>query len=569
MSTAESKDAETVSEKKGTKDGDLENLIDDIVKNVEHFDGVKVLEFLEDGIYLTVYPPQGDGSPITLPLVLKELEEREVEGYDLELLKKVIDEANGRSTKIAEVVVREPVKGMAKVKVSQDKMVAWLTLIPPKHGGMPVTKEEILEAIEAEGIKYGIDDEVIERAMALGDISEELEFAKGLPAIDGLSAKIDYKFAVHGIEIKPKELENGKVDFYNLNLVQNVTNGQVLATKSMPTLGTDGINVLGTVIKAKPGKDIQIKAGKNTELIDDKTTLIATDDGHVTYSSGKVSVLPVYEVNGDVNFATGNIDFIGGVIVKGNVLEGFSVKAEGDVEVRGSITGGSVHAQGHVQVKNGIIAKDKGVVEATGNLFVKFVENGNINVEGDIVVGEAIMHSKINCKGSIAVGGRKGLIVGGVVRAGDVISAKLVGSNLATATELEAGIDPEIKIKFNSVTQALKEAKVNLEKTQQAFKLLKEMEQKQGGLPTNKKAMLVKVSRAQYQLMGAVQKLSVEQQELQQELEHNTKGKISVSGLIHPGVKITIGPSSYYVKDETQFCSFVREGGEIHCVPLK
>lgn len=569
MSTAESKDAETVSEKKGAKDGDLENLIDDIVKNVGHFDGVKVLEFLEEGIYLTVYAPQGDGKPITLPQVLKELEERQVEGYDLEVLKKVIDEANGKSTKIADVIVSEPVKGLAKVKVGQDKMRAWLTLIPPKHGGMPVTKEEILEVIEAEGVKYGIDDEVIERAMALGDISEELEFAKGLPAIDGLPAKIDYKFAVNGIEIKPKELENGKVDFYNLNLVQNVTNGQVLATKSMPTLGTDGMNILGVVIKAKPGKDVQIKAGKNTELIDDKTTLIATDDGHVTYSNGKVSVLPVYEVNGDVNFATGNIDFIGGVIVKGNVLEGFSVKAEGDIEVRGSITGGTVHAQGHVQVKNGIIAKDKGIVEATGNLFVKFIENGNINVGGDIVVGEAIMHSKVNCKGSIAVGGRKGLIVGGVIRAGDVISAKLVGSNLATATELEAGIDPEIKIKFNSVTQALKEAKVNLEKTQQAFRLLKEMEQKQGGLPTNKKAMLVKVSRAQYQLMGAVQKLSVEQQELQQELEHNTKGKISVSGLIHPGVKITIGPSSYYVKDDTQFCTFVREGGEIHCLPLK
>lgn len=279
--------------------------------------------------------------------------------------------------------------------------------------------------------------------------------------------------------------------------------------------------------------------------------------------------MPVYEVPGDVNFSTGNIDFVGNVVVKGNVTEGFVVKAQGDVEIRGSIAGGSILASGHIQVKNGIQGVGKGIVQSGGNIFTKFIENARISADGDVVVGEAIMHSHVNAKGNVLVGGRKGVIVGGVIRAGAEINAKIVGSNLSTHTELEAGINPELREKYNNATKSLEEATNNLDKTQKAFVLLKTMETNLGELPTEKKAMLVKVSRAQFQMMALVKTLQEQVAELETELENNNRGKINISGLVHPGVKVTIGPSSYTVGDSLQFTSFVREYGEIKITPLK
>ena len=50
-------------------------------------------------------------------------------------------------------------------------------------------------------------------------------------------------------------------------------------------------------------------------------------------------MFPVYVVPGDVDFSTGNIDFIGSVKVMGSVRNGFSVKAEGNVEIMGRLEG--------------------------------------------------------------------------------------------------------------------------------------------------------------------------------------------------------------------------------------
>ena len=41
----------------------------------------------------------------------------------------------------------------------------------------------------------------------------------------------------------------------------------------------------------------------------------------------KISVMALYEIPGDVNLSTGNLDFIGTIIVRGDVKDGFKVFA--------------------------------------------------------------------------------------------------------------------------------------------------------------------------------------------------------------------------------------------------
>ena len=73
------------------------------------------------------------------------------------------------------------------------------------------------------------------------------------------------------------------------------------------------------LLPAKPGNDVDFNLGKNVKLSDDGTTAIAEINGQVMLASGrrKISVEPVYLVNGDVNLKSGgNIIFLGSVMVK-------------------------------------------------------------------------------------------------------------------------------------------------------------------------------------------------------------------------------------------------------------
>ena len=51
--------------------------------------------------------------------------------------------------------------------------------------------------------------------------------------------------------------------------------------------------------------------------------------------SGKISIKPELTISGDLDFRYGNIDFIGKVIVSGDVLQGLNIKAGKGIEVRG------------------------------------------------------------------------------------------------------------------------------------------------------------------------------------------------------------------------------------------
>ena len=71
--------------------------------------------------------------------------------------------------------------------------------------------------------------------------------------------------------------------------------------------------------------------------------MYAAIDGLVTKTEKeKLNVFPVYEVNGDVDYNIGNIDFVGTVVIRGNILTGFRVKASGDIRVTGGIEGAEV-----------------------------------------------------------------------------------------------------------------------------------------------------------------------------------------------------------------------------------
>lgn len=527
-------------------------------------DGFRLLEFREDGVYLGVYPPQKDGEPLDANFLLAEMKNREIADVDFTKVRQITTEAAGTMEKIAPPQPEVVLDAQIVIDTSKNKMEAYLTIYPPR-GGKKATEADVRQTLAEKGIVFGIREEVISTALTLDQVSEPVTIAKGVDPIDGEPSQVQYNFTPKGMPGKPQELTDGRVDFYNLNLIQNVDEGQILAVKTPATSGTPGSNVFGEEIPPKPGKDVQLSAGKNAELIDDGMAVVARASGHVVMSGNQISISAVYEVKGDVDFNIGNIDFNGSVIIKGSVREGFAVKAVGDVDVADVVAGGHIFCGGHLKVKNGIVRSN---VVAKGNIFTRFIENSTVQSGEDVVVGEAVMHSQVSARKTVTVGG-KGVIVGGRVRAGEEISAKIIGSHLATATEVEAGVNPELRAEYQRLKKEYQQKSEDLDKALKAIKLLQQLQETMGQLPDDKKAILVKVTRTHFELVKEIEALKSAMDSVEFQIEQSERGRIMVQGVMHPGVKVTIGSVYMNVQDDCQFVCLSRDGADIKFSPFK
>ena len=141
----------------------------------------------------------------------------------------------------------EPVNEQVLVEISKDKMFAVITFIPPVNNGALLSYEDVLKQIEAKGVVFGIEKEEIKKALDERKPNYKYIIAQGIKPINGENAKLEFHFREHK-QIKPKILEDGSVDFFNLDLIENVSKGQTLITLIPPTEGTPGKNVFGAEI---------------------------------------------------------------------------------------------------------------------------------------------------------------------------------------------------------------------------------------------------------------------------------------------------------------------------------
>ena len=517
------------------------------------------IEYLEDGVYLAVFPSEDGLTKEDETEILDILKRKSIIGIDTSVVYNAMYITPGKKVKIVPAQKEKMLDQEIKVRVVNGGMEARATLLPA-HGGKKLSLEEAINILNREGIVFGIDHKAIEQMLKKEEYYREVPIAYGQPAQKGQDAKITYHININPIA-KPKILEDGTVDYRSLDLIQNVKKGQILASLTPHTEGIPGKTVLGKVIEPKPGKRLSLPKGKNAVLSEDGLALLAAIDGKAEMIDGRINVYAVYEVLGNVDNSTGNIDFIGNVIINGNVLTGFEVKAGGYIEVRGVVEGAKIIAQGDVLLKKGIQGMGKGLIETQGNVIARFIENSTVSAKGDIMT-EAILHSNINCGGKVEVAGRKGLIAGGSICATGSITAVVIGSPMATVTELKVGTSPILREEHSRLTTELEEILEELRKSDQILNLLNKMEAK-GQLSLDKSNMRINAIKTKLKYSKRLPEIKARIAELEEIFKDAAKGKVNVRDRIYPGVKVVIGSNALYVKDEEQHVTFIREHGEI------
>lgn len=510
----------------------------------------------DDGIYLLVKKDNGSPFPRKLEKLYYELNQRKI-SYDPNVIKDIFIQAQGVPEKIASLDGKQIYSPLFELRITSDKMNADL-IVYPSLKDKDIETAEIERFLIRNGVKYGVKREKIPQIVKWRPHYHEWLIAEGKPNVNGNDAYLKFYFQKDGLDLKPKVLENGRVDFYDLNIIQVVETGMTLVERIPPTEGINGINVLGAEFKGKPGKDVRLPVGANTQIIENNTKLISTKKGHISFANDKVNIYPTYEVNGDVDFNTGNIDFPGNVIIRGDVKNTFSVKAGGDVEIYGNLAG-TVIAGGNLNIRKGII---QGKAEVMGNIYVRYIENGTAISKENIIVSEAIMHSTVKTQKKLSVGGKKGLIVGGYISAKEEISAKNIGSPMGTNTHLEVGINPELVDEYKILCTRLKHLQENIEKSQRLIDSFQKMQEK-GMLSADKNALYLKVWETQYQTEKEIDDLLNKKNELETKFEEIGDVSIKVMNTIYSGVVINIGKYSLLILEEKYRVVFRVDGYEI------
>lgn len=447
-----------------------------------------------------------------------------------------------------------------EVEISKDQMYATICVIPPK-GGRMVVYDDVLAELTKAGIIEGINYNKIKEVLENGIFYSKVKIAEGQAPVNGQNAQIKYYFDTKK-ELKPVITEDGKVDFHNLNLVTNVKTGELLAEIIPPTPGYPGKTVTGKTLPARDGKDIHFKPGKNIDISEDGRKIYSKIDGQPVLSEGKISVLQILEIKGDVGPATGNINFLGSIIVRGNVKSGFKIKVEGDAEIEGTVEAAEIEAAGNIVIKRGIQGGGKGYLRAGTDVTARYIENSTIEAGRDIVVYEAAMHSNLSAGKKIKVNGKKGLLVGGSCRAGEELIAKTIGSSMATYTEIEVGTNPELKKKLLELNQKLQIVENDLKKAQQAICLFERLKDK-NALPPDKSLMYEKLKNTCEILLEQKMYMTNDKQKLETLIADLGRAKVSASNAVMPGVNIVIGNASFKVKDKIDHATFYNHDGKI------
>lgn len=517
------------------------------------------LRYEQDGVYLRVQPAE-DGGEIHYGDLMRYLESKGVRDTFADGISAAL-QFPGSDARIAPPQEEHKLDELANVTISPDEMTAFITFTPA-DGGKLLLLEEIVDLLEEKGVVYGLQSSVL--AMLEGNEEKEyhvpIPVAQGDVPIAGDDAWVEYHFRL--IRDKaPRMLEDGTVDHKNLDLIDNVVAGDLLATLHLETPGIPGMDVVGKPIPSMRGRAAVLPKGNLTQISEDGLHLVATVDGRVEMIGGKVTVVKVLEIHSDVGTATGNITFKGDVVVHGNVLSRYSVTATGSIEVDGIIEAAAVKAGGNVVVRQGV--KGMGIcdIDAGGDITAKFIENAQVNA-GGTVRADVIMHSRVTCYRQVVVAGRRGLLVGGITSACQDIAAYTIGTGAGTATALEVGVTPDMRKRMTRLRgdiQLYEKELLNTNRQAARLRSLKAM----GRTTAEQIASLEKMEAHLREVEDALPARKAEFEILTELLGKNQAGRVHAKEVIYPNVTITIGSVVEKIPKPWRATSFYREAGII------
>lgn len=408
-----------------------------------------------------------------------------------------------------------------KVKITPDKLRAHL-IVESTDELKNIQVDDLVRFINSKGVIYGIK---INEIQNLVENPQEGEFliAEGNPPIDGEDGYISFEF-----------------DVSKRTLVRNVKAGEKIATIYPPTSGVDGIGVNGEVLKAKSGKSPNVFLGQNVAFSDsDKSVIVATSDGNLVINEDEtIEVTPVIKIDGNIDVSFGEVNFVGTIIVSGDIKSGSKVKVGKNLEVYGNIEDAEVEVKGNALIGGGFIGYGKGRLYVHGDASLRYITNQSLIVDGNLTIKREAVNANIVCGGKIIA--KDAVIIGGTIMCKGEVEAKSIGGAEYSRTVIIIGRRDKQIEKLKRVTAEIKRLESYLEGIKSEIYALARLKIDWGELPEDQEKQLQNLIKWRDEIPKRLYQLNAMRNNLLDEMKKSGKAKLIVHGTIYKNTCIEI-----------------------------
>lgn len=277
---------------------------------------------------------------------------------------------------------------------------------------------------------------------------------------------------------------------------------------------------------------------------------MATQTGHVEFSGRAFQVRPVLEIEGNVDYSTGHINFLGDVHVHGDVCSGFTVRAMGNITVDGVVEARAVEAGGDLIMVKGAQGDHRAVLRSSHSIFAKYLENCCVYAMEDLQA-DCIINCDVYCDGQVEVRSGRGAIIGGSIRCAREVNAGVLGSRSECHTDVVLGGLPCQEFDHEVLVREIEE----MEEKLAAVELQPDSPHKVTSMA--KLRMQLSLNR------NKLERFDKDMAEQKDEEREEQGVRRMTCGVVYPGASVTIGPAFYRFQQETRPARAWLSEGEI------
>ena len=549
---------------------------------VHHRDGRAFLKVVAAGLH---------GEPVRARDVLARLELFGLQGFEANYVQDLVELADGLEHDICSWNIPLPEDARIDVAVPPGAGRADIEIIPPRFGGQMASMEGIEKALEKAGVTHGIDIDAIARLVEAqhasagaegptpggGPARPQVRIVRGRVAEAtqpraGTSGRIRHHFNPRP-RPQPKLLGDtaaARVDFRELNVIQTCAAGTLLAEVEDPKPGESGTDVLGRAIAPADVHLARLQPGRNTQLAEDQQSLTSTIAGQVRIhdiggGGARIDVEEILDLE-SVDYSTGHIDFPGTVVLRGTVLDGFQVRAAGDIIIEKSVGNVHLRATGDIVLSGGIVGRGQASIVAEGDIYARFVQSAVLHSHGSIFIEEASMHSRLAAAGDILVRGGRGELIGGTALCGRLLHAEILGARNETETTVNVGVSPDVMERLAELEDEYVEKRTTLGKVDIHLRQIEESE-RTGRMTGEDQETRTKLLNIRETYRDMLHNLEEQREAIYDRIKPNPAAAVEVETCIHPGTEIHFGTGVKRYRIETRpilaFSRFVLEEGRI------
>lgn len=364
----------------------------------------------------------------------------------------------------------EPLDYSLNLYISQDKMTAFGCVFAPILGGRHMSVEKLEEDIILEGINFGLCYKDMEQVASERQYFKIFVVARGTYPIAGMDGRIiDYieRHEKFSVEANNEEI----VNFDRPEIFYHIKKGEVICRIEPKKEGIDGSNVVGGAIPASEGVPAKIPKGQNTVLSSDSSVLLAGRDGHIFYQDGAFCIESSLIIEGNLDGSVSTLEFMENITIIGDVADGVSITAKGDVMIGGKVGAAEIRAGGNIYIHNGMDGKQQGRLVADGSIKCRILANAKVFAHRNIYA-DSILQCDVTTPESVYVKGGKGILAGGITRAGKCLEARRIGNKSGRINLLFIG-NSKFLMEIERKESRISEIDENLEKISKILARLK------------------------------------------------------------------------------------------------